>query len=193
MSPSPLAHSAMGYFIFRWFRVSKPDWLKNSKYPNLYFFLIVVGLSLLPDVDVIPGLILGDFRGWHNQWTHSLIVGFGVALVIGAIGWWKDRNFGFWFLVSLISYQMHIIMDLFTYGDRGSMIWWPLTSERFVGAITIFIGVRWSEGVFSITHLFTLFSELVFAYIIVASANLVEKLRKTLRPRGQSKPFKTVE
>jgi hypothetical protein len=178
MSPSPIAHSAMGYFIFRLFRVRKPDWLKKSKYPNLTFFLIVVGLSMLPDIDMIPALLTGDMLGWHNHWTHSLIVGLGVALGIGAIGWWKDRNFGFWFLVSLVSYEMHIIMDLFTYGDRGSIIWWPITSERYVGTVNLFFGVRWSQGLFALIHLLTLFSELVFAFAIVALGNLVEKWRR---------------
>jgi hypothetical protein len=181
MSPSPLAHSAMGYFIFRIFRVRKPAWLKKSKYPNLTLFLIVVGLSMLPDIDVIPALITGDFLGWHNQWTHSFVVGFGVSLFIGAVGWWKDRNFGFWFLLSLVAYQMHIIMDLFTYGDRGSMIWWPLTSDRYVGSFTFFFGVRWSEGVFSFMHLVTIATEGVFAGVMVLLANALDRWRQRIR------------
>jgi hypothetical protein len=183
MSPSPLAHSAMGYFIFRIFRFRIPAWLKRSKYPNFILFLIVVGLSMLPDIDVIPALITGDFLGWHNQWTHSLVVGLGVALVIGAIGWWKDRRFGFWFVISLLAYQMHVIMDLFTYGDRGSMIWWPITSERYVGAVTLFFGVRWSEGLFSWMHLLTLLTEALFAGLMVLLASAFEKWRRARRPR----------
>jgi membrane-bound metal-dependent hydrolase YbcI (DUF457 family) len=88
------------------------------------------------------------------------------VLVAATIKVWKKTSFLPWFLVLLISYESHVILDYFTYGGRGVMLFWPLTAERFLPPFTIFHGVRWSEGVYTTEHLWTVASELLMVLLI---------------------------
>jgi membrane-bound metal-dependent hydrolase YbcI (DUF457 family) len=164
--PSPLAHSAAGYLIYYFARDRKPN-----KYPtrrtSLKLLLITIGLSLLPDIDFVPGLLIGDVGRFHNQWSHSFVSGLVVALLIAGVFYWRQRaEFWFWFLISLVSYNLHVIMDYFTLGGRGVMLWWPFSTTRYESPLFLFWGVRWSEGLFASEHLITMATELLFACLV---------------------------
>ena len=62
-------------------------------------------------------------------------------------------------------------MDWMTYG-KGVMALWPLTERRFSFPITLFYGLRWSEGIWSLHHLLTVLTELgtVAAVVVVGIA-----------------------
>jgi inner membrane protein len=137
--------------------------------------ILALAASLLPDLDAIPGVLSGDFSRFHNNETHSLVTGLFVSLVFASILATKLRiGFAVPFFVVLLSYEMHVILDFFTRG-RGVMLLWPFSSERFSSPVTLFAGVRWSEGLFSIHHLWTLANELVFVLIITLLLYLWDK------------------
>ena len=111
-------------------------------------------------------MLAGNFGRYHNNLTHSLVVGLGAALVFGLWLKWKGYDKLFvWFLAILISYETHVLMDSATI-SRGVMAFWPFTSARFLAPITLFYGLHWSEGWISHRHLWTLLSELAFAAIL---------------------------
>jgi membrane-bound metal-dependent hydrolase YbcI (DUF457 family) len=185
MSPSPIAHSAMGYLLGRVFVKNKPLMVINREIRNPWVILAALFFSLLPDIDAIPGILLNDFGRYHNQWTHSLAVGLGVSLLVGFVAYWRRRSFGFWFLLASLSYTFHIIMDYFTMGDRGLMLFWPFTSERFLSPIPLFWGVRWSEGLWSPLHLITIATELLFVALVMLVISIIERKN---RRSGQVMP-----
>lgn len=74
----------------------------------------------------------------------------------------KRRGFLFWFAIALICYAMHVIMDSATQ-SRGVMVAWPVSDQRYLLPFAIFYGLRWTDGVFSLRHLWTVFTELLFA------------------------------
>lgn len=128
---------------------------------------LVIGLSLLPDVDSVLGLITGDFGRYHNNLTHSLFLGLFIAGIIGVIAAITRRyRFADGFLLTLAGYSLHVVMDFFTYG-RGVMALWPLSSERFASPIPIFYGLHWSQGVVSPRHLVTVATEMVFVLLVI--------------------------
>jgi membrane-bound metal-dependent hydrolase YbcI (DUF457 family) len=131
----------------------------------LSFLLVVTSISsLFPDFDSLIGILIGDMARYHNNGTHSLVVGFLLALAIGAAVWSKTRvNFLEWFLIIFLSYNMHVISDFFTYDSRGVMLFWPLSTERYASPINLFYGVRWGDGWISVRHLWTLATESLFA------------------------------
>jgi membrane-bound metal-dependent hydrolase YbcI (DUF457 family) len=137
--------------------------------------------SLAPDLDAIPGVLAGDFRAFHNQWTHSLLVGLAVALVTGVIARWRKAPAGRWFLMALIGYSLHIGLDFFTRGGRGIMLFWPVTSQRFIGPFELFYGVRWSAGLWDYAHLVTFGTEFLFVAVIFGLWYLFERRQKTRR------------
>ena len=98
------------------------------------------GASLLPDVDIIAAIIFRDMKNYHNNFSHSLLLAFPVSLLVAVLVYQMYRsNFWLWFLVCLISYDLHIIMDALT-AERGVMMFWPLSQNRFVSPIRIFTG-----------------------------------------------------
>ncbi|MDX1521057.1 MAG: metal-dependent hydrolase [Anaerolineae bacterium] len=169
--PSPIAHAAAGYAIYRLSRSRRPQSKLPKFGPVPGLLLITTGFSLLPDLDSIVGLLSGNFGRFHNNLTHSLIVGFFVSLVFALGMWGKERSgFGFWFAIALFGYEAHVLMDSATVG-RGVMAFWPFTSERFASPLIIFYGLHWSEGWFSIRHLWTVLTELAFAALLLAAVH----------------------
>ena len=177
--PSPIAHSAMGYVIYYAARSHPSRAVLKKVGPIPTLLLVTTGFSLLPDVDSSIGILAGDFGRFHNNATHSLIVGLGLASVFSAFIWWKKRfGFGYWLVVSLLSYEFHVLMDSATIG-RGVMAFWPFSSDRYLSQISLFYGLHWSDGWLSVRHLWTLVTELGFAALIIfLTRRLVNKQKQ---------------
>jgi membrane-bound metal-dependent hydrolase YbcI (DUF457 family) len=163
--PSPIAHLGAGYAIYRYYKARLPrDQRRFWKFPLQ--LVMVAGLSMLPDLDVIPAILLRDMKAYHNNFSHSLIFAIPVALLIAGIFQRIYRsNFWLWFLICLISYDLHVIMDALT-AERGVMMFWPLTRDRFASPVKLFYGLQWGLGWLSIWHLWTIVTELCFAFLI---------------------------
>jgi inner membrane protein len=123
---------------------------------------------MLPDIDGVFGILAGDFGRFHNNGTHSLVLGFAIAFLVAGAIWIKQRS-GFisWFTITFLSYGSHVLLDFFTYGGRGVMLLWPFTSQRFESSVKLFYGVRWSEGFLAVEHLVTLTTELLFVLLVI--------------------------
>ncbi|MCB0165119.1 MAG: metal-dependent hydrolase [Anaerolineae bacterium] len=185
--PSPIAHVAVGYAIYRLYQphAPKPLLQKIGFVPGL--LLLTAGLSLLPDLDAIPGILFGHFGRFHNNISHSFIIGVLVAVGIGgAAAIRQRRNFWPWFLVTLLCYEFHVLMDLYTVGGRGVLAFWPLYPERLDPAPKLFFGLRWSEGLISAQHLWTLSSELIFALLVGLATQLIVKRKGAHQQPGSS-------
>jgi membrane-bound metal-dependent hydrolase YbcI (DUF457 family) len=164
--PSPIMHTAAGYVIFRLSRNRLPNKKlgRVKKIPGL--LLITVIFSMLPDIDSLAGWLTGDFSRYHNNATHSFIVGLVVALIGSAlISRVSMFNFGEIFLVIFTSYSSHILLDFFTIG-RGVMALWPISQGRFTSPLSLFYGLHWSDGIFSIHHVWTIITESITALLI---------------------------
>ena len=180
--PSPIAHLGVGYVIYRHYKDRLP-YDKRSFWKFPLQLILVTGLSLLPDLDVVPAVIFRDMRGYHNNISHSLLMGIPVALLIAGIFQRVYRsNFWLWFLICLISYDLHIFMDIFT-AERGSMIFWPLTDTRYASPVKIFYGLQWGLGWFSLWHLWTIFTESLFVGIVLIVMNYFDKRRNHVQEK----------
>ena len=177
--PSPIAHLGVGFALYRHYKTRLPE--DQPHFWKIPFQLaIVTGLSLLPDLDVIPAIIFRDMRAYHNNISHSLFVGVPVALVIaGIFQRFYRSNFWLWFVICLISYDLHVIMDAMT-AERGVMMLYPFTEERYASPVKLFYGLQWGLGWLSPWHLWTIFTETVFSVIVVAAMNYFDKQRKPI-------------
>lgn len=179
--PSPIVHISAGYAIYRIYKHKLP---KNrylfSRIP-LYFLIIAI-LSLLPDLDALFGLIFRDMEHYHNNLTHSLFFGLLVALVFSGLARWIfGSKIWIWFMVALLSYELHVILDVFT-GERGVMLLWPLVQHRFSSPVKLFYGLQWGLGFFSIWHLWTIFTESLFFLVVFFLLNFFDKRRLSKSP-----------
>ncbi|HJS30315.1 MAG TPA: metal-dependent hydrolase [Anaerolineales bacterium] len=164
--PSPIVHLTAGYAIYRLSKHNLPERERQLlKIPIA--LLIIAGLSILPDLDFMVGLLLGDIEKYHNNISHSLLVGLPVALLAASLMvlWSRSSRFWVWFAVSLAAYDLHPILDLFA-GERGVMLFWPIVQDRFTSPVKLFYGVQWGLGLISPWHFVTILSELLFLIIV---------------------------
>jgi len=176
--PSPISHMAMGYAIYKLYHTASSP-RPEKRHGSLPCLLIVtVWLSLLPDLDIIPGILSGNVNHFHNNISHSLFFGLLVALGVSGLVWLRQRmQFMYWFLLVLWCYELHVIMDLFTIG-RGVMIFWPFSPERYEPAVMLFYGLRRSEGLVSIHHAWTLITELGFVLLVGFMAHVLNGVKE---------------
>jgi membrane-bound metal-dependent hydrolase YbcI (DUF457 family) len=174
--PSPIAHLSVGYAIYRHYknRLLEPG-RHTWKLPLQ--MVLVAGLSMLPDLDVIPAILLKDMQRYHNNFSHSLLFAVPVAFVVAGIFHRLYRsNFWLWFVICLVSYDLHVFMDALT-AERGVMMFWPITDERFASPVKIFYGLQWGLGWFSLWHLWTIFTEALFGLVVIVAMNYFDKRR----------------
>lgn len=180
--PSPIAHLGVGYAIYRHYKDKLPH-DKRSFWKLPLQLILVTGLSMLPDLDVIPAIIFRDMRAYHNNISHSLLFGIPVALLVAGIFQRVYRsNFWLWFVICLISYDLHVVMDALT-ADRGVMMFWPVTDERIASPMKLFYGLQWGLGWFSPWHLWTIFTESVFVGIVLIAMNYFDSRRNPVQEK----------
>ncbi len=179
--PSPIAHGATAYALYRAFGARLEEKTGPAPWSPRRVLLVIVALSFLPDLDVIPGLLVGDLPGIHNSIMNSISVGVLVAFAVGGIMWFVGRMAARdWFIIALISYWLHVAMDYFT-TERGVMLFWPLTTRRFIAPIKLFYGFHYSEGLISIRHVWTVVTELAFALVLLLVIRLFARLISSRR------------
>lgn len=175
--PSPIAHLTVGYAIYHYYRNKLPETRLKIWKVSLQM-IVVAGLSMLPDLDVIPAIVLRDMQRYHNNVSHSILLAIPVALVIAGVFHRIYRsNFWLWFLICLASYDVHVFMDAVT-AERGVMMFWPLTDARIASPIKIFYGLQWGLGWFSWWHLWTIFTEGLFGSILILAVRYFERRRQ---------------
>ena len=177
--PSPIAHLGVGYAIYCHYKYKLPvDQRRFWKFPLQ--MIMVTGLSMLPDLDVIPAIAFRDMKAYHNNFSHSLIFAVPVALIIAGIFHRIYRsNFWLWFLISFVSYDLHVIMDALT-AERGVMMFWPLTQDRFASPVKLFFGLQWGLGWFSIWHLWTILTESLFVILVIGLMKFLVRRRREI-------------
>ena len=174
--PSPIAHFGAGYAIYRLYKHKLPE-DRNRIWKLPLQLVLVAGLSMLPDLDVIPAVLFRDMEAYHNNFSHSLLFGIPVAfLAAGFFKWMYRSNFWMWLGICLVSYDVHVLMDALT-AERGVMMFWPLSQERFASPIKLFYGLQWGLGWFSIWHLWTIFTESVFVALVLFAVSNFKKRR----------------
>ena len=171
--PSPIAHIAAGYAVYRLFGKKLP--VPVEKGAVLFGLAACVTLSLVPDTDCVVGVLAGNFGRYHNNVSHSLLAGVATAMFAGGIMKVQWRiPFLPWFLFALACYWSHILLDYFTEG-RGVMAFWPVLTERFHAPWLIFRGVQWAQGVWTIQHVWTAIEELCFAALVLLVVRIARK------------------
>lgn len=181
--PSPLIHIAAGYFISKARAHTQGPAGSASKRPST--LLWITAISIIPDLDAVPGILLNDMPRFHNGYTHSLFVGLLAAILFASLASRVNlRLWTPWFWSALLAYELHIALDFFC-GGRGQMLLWPVTAARYASPLRLFAGLRWGEGVFSIWHLHTLTSEVLF----IAAAFLAYRLIRRSASRRKISEF----
>ena len=95
----------------------------------------IAAVALLADLDVLPGLVVGDLSRYHHQATHSLAaaVGLSAIVLVALLGIRSRRAFHLSSLVLLV-YGSHLALDFFTLDTSepyGFPAFWPWGSATY--------------------------------------------------------------
>jgi membrane-bound metal-dependent hydrolase YbcI (DUF457 family) len=123
--PSPIAHLTAGYVAYR-IACHYAEKSGATRRDAEILLPVAAAISMLPDLDSVAGLLLGDFGRYHNQGSHSLLVAGLFALGFAGLLARRPPGFRFWFLLAVSCYTAHVLMDSATNG-RGVMAIWPLS------------------------------------------------------------------
>ena len=159
--------------------------------PPALFWLVIVTACWAPDLDFIPGMLVGEPNRYHHGASHSLT---GALLFASAVVLGFRRSTGISIRlggVAFLAYASHLLGDWLTV-DLGTPIgipvFWPLSDIHFISPVTIFQNIQHgAEGigptgflveVFSMANVLAIGWELVITLPILVA---IETGRRRIR------------
>ncbi len=131
--------------------------------------LVYVFFANAPDLDFLPGILVGNPSAFHHGITHSL--GFGVLFAAVAataltVTWQRFANYGLLklALMGFLLYASHLLVDFFTLDDSfpyGMPLFWPFSNHYVHAPIYIIPNVLHSADQLGRHNLNVVFRELV--------------------------------
>lgn len=108
---------------------------------DLVFFSVV---AILPDLDFVPGLLMGQGNAFHQGPTHSLLAAALVALACWIYGRFKGHA---WLLAwaGAAVYLSHLAVDWMAMDYRapiGIPLFWPFSYEHMSADHAIFLDIK---------------------------------------------------
>jgi hypothetical protein len=148
--PSPVGHILAGGAVY----------LSGTRRDSGSTFLLAIALigSVIPDLDFLPGILIGNMRAFHHGISHSL----AFALIYGVVTFVVANRIapGIAVRASLIAcfaYASHLILDFVSVspGARGVPLLWPIWDQQFGIDLQAFGHFRYRDirnGVWSVVR-----------------------------------------
>lgn len=123
---TPVGHYLIGLSIAR--TAARDDGRRSAPW--------LAAVACLPDLDVVPGLIVGNLGEFHTGVSHSLVTAalFAVAGGLLLATWGRSKQPIYLVCVLFALYASHLVLDFFTGGaglPRGVPFFWPWPGEDF--------------------------------------------------------------
>jgi inner membrane protein len=106
--------------------------------------VLFAALAQAPDLDFLPGLLVGRVDAFHHGISHSM----GFALIFGLILAWVGKRQGQalrWGVIGAAIYLTQVVVDALAVDTRppyGVPLWWPLSGTYVQSGSPIFLDVR---------------------------------------------------
>lgn len=190
--PAPIAHVAVGAAIY--FGLPK-RWLPTTKSGQRWLLFLCLVLAIAPDLDFLPGILLGEPNRFHQGISHSLfvcgLIGLLIAMIIqrhckkllpGAPHWAV-------LFCCVAAVASHPILDTFaldTQEPYGVPLFWPFTERHVAVPWPFFWDIQRSgentgaflQSLISGHNFRALFREVVFALTLLSAMTLAHHARK---------------
>jgi membrane-bound metal-dependent hydrolase YbcI (DUF457 family) len=126
--PTPVGHALAG--IAAGSLYTKPPPLTTA-WKDIAIFAI---LGQIPDLDFIPGILMGKPDYWHHGASHSIFAALAVGLIFYIYG--RTRGEGRrWGLMAFWVVFSHVFLDAInedTSPPHGIPLFWPVSNEYFL-------------------------------------------------------------
>jgi inner membrane protein len=177
---SPIGHSLAGYAVAR---------QGVDRREQLGLVLLCIVMANAPDLDVLPGLLVGTPALYHQGISHSLGAGLIVSAAVALLYRWRGQSFALVFACCLSAYSSHLLLDFFCRDGRppyGIPLLWPLSGQTFLSPVPLLFGFHhtsetsatvgtWLAGIFDIRNL----AEIALEIALIAPFTLLK--RRTFR------------
>lgn len=186
--PLPLAHSAAGLSAYLAFR---PKFMHKTQKEGLYLLGICLACANMPDIDFVPGILIGEPSKFHPSPSHSIVVCLITALVVYFFAGKKLQEIPGKFLLGsiFVSLLSHPVLDYFTPVTKkfsGYLFLWPFEFKPYISSFPLFrIVNRLDESVYTffsslinVNNMWAIVVELLFSGILLSSITIIK--RKTL-------------
>jgi inner membrane protein len=168
----------MGYIIYR----GAGDRLTGSPWPALGACLFAANA---PDLDFLPGLLVGDLGRFHHGPSHSIVSAILFGL-LATVVFPFARTYAF--AIGSLNYLAHVLLD-FLIDDPsqpyGVPLFWPFSNEYYMAPVTVFQKFDYSPE--SASLIATLFSIDNFVAIAVEIGVLLPVLAVVLWSKSKSR------
>jgi membrane-bound metal-dependent hydrolase YbcI (DUF457 family) len=169
--PTPIGHSLISTAIY--------SGVNRKKLKLRWFdYLVFLFIGIFPDLDFVPGLILGTPSRFHHGFTHSLFFGIIIGTITGLLySKWKGKHWINYGLIFIGVYLAHLLADFFavdTSFPYGEPLLWPFYNVYMLSPISMFSDVYRSSvshdfliSMFNLHNLQTVVIELLICMPIV--------------------------
>ena len=120
--PMPVAHGLLGAAVVLAFR---PQFILSHEWKYL---VAGAALGICPDLDYIPSWFRLFGRGWHHDFTHSIIFSLLLGLAIAFVFNQRSVRASLMYGSAVLS---HALLDFCLTATRGVEIFWPFSDERY--------------------------------------------------------------
>lgn len=173
---SPIGHSLAGYTVYE---------IEGGNRNKFWQIILYAFIANAPDLDVLPGLLIGKPNIYHHGISHSIGVGIIFSLLLAsALSFGKPHLLPKLFILYFILYGSHLLLDFFSYDGRppiGIPVFWPVTSKYYISPVPFLPSVSHSNldhasinqfliGIFSLHNL-----KVITIEILVISPILIVK------------------
>jgi len=127
------AHAAAGYLVYEAFRPA------GAHRPGL--LAAAVTLANAPDLDYLPGLVVGHAAAYHRGFTHTVgavaVVASLAALVAWRLGSGRAARAAGW---AAALWASHLVVDYFTTNvgpPSGARFLWPFSERYWIAPVPL--------------------------------------------------------
>jgi inner membrane protein len=137
---TPIGHTLAGYAVWSMARQAA-----HREERGLAILSVLVAIT--PDLDFLPGLLVGTPALFHQGITHSLV--FGLVVSLGAAGLYclatGSARFRTAFSLAFLAYISHLFLDYAQPDGRapyGIPALWPFSGEHFISPFPLLLGAH---------------------------------------------------
>lgn len=132
---SPYGHALVGLGLFN---LCYPRWATSRKKTGLLYGLVILG-ACSPDLDFLPGILMGNPGRFHHGPFHSLGMAVGLSLVIGVLIAFLGKQHSFIKTTGLVFILIfsHLVLDFITEDPNppfGFPLFWPLSDSNYISS-----------------------------------------------------------
>ena len=149
---------------------SKSSFVPTNWWKTLVFCAI---MACLPDIDFLPGILIGNMNYYHHKGTHSIFFAFVASLIVWAV--LRKKNGMVFCVLTFILILSHLAIDYIAIDGSapfGIPLLWPFSMKYFYFKYAFLPQIVRGDSVISVFNMHNLYAVAVELIIFLPIAFL---------------------